>query len=538
MTENMKTICVGRFLVDVPVQAEVTLSHEMIAGFDIETIEESEADFRARIAAREADLISSIPPRTGSGRGGLIEARDLSLPGMQGRTFVFGRSRGYLMEGDRRVDMESVSVESHAHVGGISMSLSAKHTEESSAREAEALLARLKIRGEDELPANSGFCVWRAVFAEPLPPHTTEHIAMHVALPDHPDLAIAFSSIPGGGQEQGLLARIADVDAKASADELLRVAKLRSGKRSINGLEGEEVLERVREMNFTTGYGFMWEMRGADEDPLRPYLLLQMETGTNPNAGGKPVDSSLHEDAVLVLWESISSSIRLRPSGPPPNSKQEPEPPVPMLGATAVAGDVCPQSGWWGCNEDHPGVDVQGGPVHYLRKGERMPQALLLPHPTIWQKLRGIQPSIEPTLPTKWKLIDKRQRRRTPAVVALAPVLSGQGIWEERDHAGINVTIGMRVRTGEACLANGWWRCEEAHALDGARWFPSGSALPAATFLVPGGLFGRVAGPEVIQRRSTWQLMRHAMAENVATLDDMPVISKESVSAGPDSSNT
>jgi len=77
------------------------------------------------------------------------------------------------------------------------------------------------------------------------------------------------------------------------------------------------VLERVRELNFTTGFGFMWEMRGQKDDPLQPYLLLQMETGTNPNAGGKPVETSLHQDAVLALWDRISSSIRLRPSAPP-----------------------------------------------------------------------------------------------------------------------------------------------------------------------------------------------------------------------------
>jgi hypothetical protein len=33
-------------------------------------------------------------------------------------------------------------------------------------------------------------------------------------------------------------------------------------------------------------------------------------------------------------------------------------------------------------------------------------------------------------------------------------------------------------------------------------------------------MFGRAAGPEVIQRRSTWQLMRAAEAERVALVDD------------------
>jgi hypothetical protein len=68
------------------------------------------------------------------------------------------------------------------------------------------------------------------------------------------------------------------------------------------------------------------------------------------------------------------------------------------------------------------------------------------------------------------------------------------------------------VRTGEACPASGWWRCEEPHALDGARWFARGGLLPTATFQVPTGVFGKSAGPEVIQRRSVWQLVRHAQS--------------------------
>jgi len=78
------------------------------------------------------------------------------------------------------------------------------------------------------------------------------------------------------------------------------------------------------------------------------------------------------------------------------------------------------------------------------------------------------------------------------------------------------VAPGASVRTGEICPASGWWRCGDTHALDGTRWFPRGSTLPAATLQVATGMFGRASKPEVIQRRSTWQLMRHAEAERVA----------------------
>jgi hypothetical protein len=517
MTEKMKTVCVGRFLVDLPVHARVGLSHEMIDGFAIATVEESEPAFRARLAAREAAIQARGPATDGT--GGIVEATDLRVDDMLGRIFMYGRNRGYLMEGERRVDDEFVSVEAHAHTGGVSFTLSMKVADAADARRAAGLLARLKLKGETEVPALPGFCIGRALFAEPLPPHNTEHVVMHIGLPDHPDLGMAFSSLPGGGGERSLLTRVADMDADAGPDEMLRVTRLRAGKRDIGDFPGEESLERVREFNFATTFGFMWESEGVKDNPLKPFLLLELHAGISPEPGGKPADASLHEDALIALWDAIASSIRLRPNGPPPPDPRA-DPPGPTLGTTANAGDVCPQSGWWQCREGGPGVDVHGGQVQYIRQGERMPQALLLPRQTLWQKVRRIQPSAESPRLTAWTLVDKRMRPRVVSVVALAqagaPVVSGEMAGAESRN-GPQAAVGSYVRTGETCPASGWWRCEETHALDGTRWFARGSVLPVATFQVPPGVFARADGPEVIQRRSLWQLVRQVEAPAVAS---------------------
>jgi hypothetical protein len=513
MTEKMKAVCVGRYLVDVPVQAEVTLSRERVAGFEIETVEEDEATFRARVAARESEI--GVRDSSADRTGGMVEARDLRIPELVGRTLVYGRNRGYLMEGDRRVEDEFVSVEVYAHRGGLSFTLSAKYADQGRARLAELLLERLRLRRENEIPSESGFCISRAVFAEPLPVSKAEHIAMHLSLPEHPDLAMAFVSMPGGASDAGLLGRVAETDSAASPDERLRVTKLRLGKRSINGLDGEEVLERMRELNFATTYAFIWEAHGVENDPSQAFLSLELQGGISPRPGGKPVDTSLHEDAVLNLWDSIASSIRLRKSGPPPPASAPPEPSGPKLGALANAGEICPQSGWWRCNAGGEGMSVHGGTVQFIRQGERMPQALLLPRQTVWQKLKRIQPSVESPELTAWTLVDKRMRPRTAQTLALAPA----GTPADRAPAAMDARsapLGSHVRTGEVCLASGWWRCEESHALDGTRWFARGSLMPAASFQLPAGVFAKSAGPEVIQRRSMWQLVRHAEASVAA----------------------
>jgi hypothetical protein len=514
MTEKMKTVCVGRFLVDVPAQAEVSLSREMIDGFEVETVPESEADFYARVAAREVSVAAKSTDAEGKSKGGMVEARDLRISGMVGKTLIFGRDRTHGFDDGRRVEVEWVSVEAYAHVGDISISLSMKYANEEKAKAAETLLSRVQVLREDEIPSLPGFCVERVVFAEPLPPHDTEHIVMHIGLPDHPDLGMAFASLPGGGRSRSLLSRVSDNDAEAGADEMLRVTKLRAEKRDINTLPGEEVLERVRELNFATTFGFMWETQGVKNDPLQPFLSLELHAGISREPGGKPADSSLHEDAVLALWDTVASSIRLRPSGPPPAADPPQEPPAPKLGMTANAGDVCPQSGWWQCREGGPGIDVHGGQVQYIRKGERMPQVLLLPRQTLWQKVRRIQPSMESPRLTAWTLVDKRMRPRVASVVSLAQ--AGPPVPGFEPVVGARAAVGTYVRTGEVCPASGWWRCEEVHALDNTRWFAGGSVLPPATFQVPAGVFGKADGPEVIQRRSLWQLVRQVEAPVLA----------------------
>jgi hypothetical protein len=137
-----------------------------------------------------------------------------------------------------------------------------------------------------------------------------------------------------------------------------------------------------------------------------------------------------------------------------------------------------------------------------------MPQALLMPQATLWDKVRRVQPSFESVAPTGWKLVDKRARGRGVSTTLLAPA---GPVPPDRTAGG--ASLGSVARTGEPCPASGWWRCEDAQALDGTRWFGQGSVLPAATFDMPPAWFGKNGGgPSVIQRRSNWTLVRPAAA--------------------------
>jgi hypothetical protein len=187
--------------------------------------------------------------------------------------------------------------------------------------------------------------------------------------------------------------------------------KLRKGKRTINGIEGDEVAERWTELNFVHTFGFNWEVNGTENNVFVPFMHLEMSTGHPVNAGARPVSSFLGEEALIRLWDRISSSIRVRPTTAPPSVKRDP-PPRGKPGDTASAGELCPGTGWWECQNAGSGAGVAGGRRQFLAVGQRMPQALLLRPQTLWDKLRGAQPTYRLDQPTAWTLVDRRWQTR------------------------------------------------------------------------------------------------------------------------------
>jgi hypothetical protein len=515
----MKTVCVGRFLIDLPEGAILSRTQTFIDGFHVSAFAETTEAFERRVAARQS-FIEAQPNELR--RKNLESVGKVDVNGFVGKMFIFGRNSSYTMELGKRNVWENVIVEAYVHSEGISFDFISDGYDPRLVGNLPRLIKQLRPVAASDIPLTPGFCFGSGMFLDPLSAEQGEGTTIFTSIAGHPDIAIVFSTMAGTRPGPGLIERSARAAAREPFWARAAFQTLREGKRSINGLAGEEIAVKVTELNFSTVYGLDWEMAGAENDVLAPFLHLEMETGRNPHAGGKPVQSSLAQPAVLELWDKISSSIRLRPSAPVKASSTEPV--TAPLGSFASAGEVCPQTGWWQCGDAVGGVAVLGGQRQFLREGQRMPQALLLPPQTGWEKLRGVQRSYEAATPTSWKLADKRTRTRHRldgqlAQAAFVPHVDAQGaIGAASVPPEGAVPVGTHVKTGDVCPASGWWRCEEAQALDGTRWFAQGSPLPVATFQVPKGLFGKTAGgPETIQRRSDWQLVRHAGASGDGT---------------------
>jgi len=507
MTEKMKTLCVGRFLIDLPVEAQVTFKHGAVGGMDIaSTDRESDAEFAQRLRRTESDLAQAV---NDDGGPSLETDKLLAVGDGHGKTFIYNRRRTKVLKEDGFVFSENLAMLSMLRFEKVSITGDIEWVAPRYIDSMNRILSRIRPIAAQEIPQESGFCLGHAIVRDPYDHDNLESVVMFSGLPDHPDVNLVLSSMVDTVQAPGLLERNAKASAREPLVMQMAFANLRQHVRSIQGLAGEELVMRVREPNFTTGYSFQWEMTGERNNVFAPRLKLELESGVNPVSGGKPVQSTLTEEAMFALWERVLGSIRVRPSRAEIATPVEPA--AVALGAGTFAGEVCPHTGWWRCADGGNGIGVLGGQRQFMKKGERLPQALLLPRQTLWQKLRGLQPGYETSASTLWTLSDKRNRQRpTPAsgfahaITVSEPDANASG---SAASGHVEMPLGSVAGTGDTCPASGWWRCVDIPALDGTRWFAAGSLLPAATF--QSSASGRAtASPKVVHRRSRWTLVR------------------------------
>jgi len=311
ISANMKTVCVGRFLVDLPKEASVELARANVDGFQVAAFPESLQDFESRLSRHEAD-IRAKPDRLG-GNQNLELLQDVETNQFKGKLFVHSRtvtegtaSNGLEIE---RYRYEGVALDAMVHKAGISLNLTANDYNVNGFNNLAKLVGQIEPRTENKVPGTGGFCVDHALLRGPLDAEQHESIMMFAHLPSHPD--VRFMLILAAGVkpvEASLLQRDATAEAQLPMAQRMRLTKLRAGARTIGRLSGEEVIRRVAEENGANVYNFWWEVKGSESDVLVPHLVFKMNTGSGVNG---PVPSSLSDGAALALWDTISSSIRL-----------------------------------------------------------------------------------------------------------------------------------------------------------------------------------------------------------------------------------
>lgn len=304
--EFMKTLCVGRFLLEVPQKAIVSYRGARISGWEISSWVETDEEFLIRISNEEIKLRSQKNEKNAASLEQVVNVKNDTV---LGRIFVFNRMWLEFFNFGIKERTQAISVLALLRIRDVTYSFHSESTSDEDVPQLEKLILQLAWRRAEDLPRRPGFCFDRGFLAEPLSANQSEFTAVFVGLPEHPDLAIALSTSAGINQDKSLLQREADNQIKQQYSSRFHV--LRLGARAINGIPGEEVLDRVDEPNGSVLHGFMWESITTKDDVYRPVLALELHTGRGKP--GQPVNSSLSDPEVLALWEGISGSLRVRP---------------------------------------------------------------------------------------------------------------------------------------------------------------------------------------------------------------------------------
>ena len=385
---QMKPRCVGRFLIDVPADAEVSYRGAMISGWSIATYEETDEQFATRVEKKEAKLSGEKNERGGPS---LESMHQIDKNGVRGKIHVFAREwiRGLPTE----PLSESVRVEAMIRVQEHSFNLTREFGNDGYLNKLAALVTQFRSREENEIPTEAGFCFDGGFITEPLKVEQSERTTMFVGLKGHPDASIALSMIAGITTPRTLLQR--DANAPTINANRSRFHTFRRGARAFNGEPGEEILDRVHEFNGNYCHSFRWELiHNKTDNIFTPLMSFELSTGNSQP--GTTVDSSLTDAQALALWDKMLSSLRVRPV-----VVAEPVAVTPTqaaIGTRANSGMACPASGWWHCLN----VLAQDN-TRWVQRGQILPKASVQKQQSLLDRLKG-SPDLT-SKPTVWEFV-------------------------------------------------------------------------------------------------------------------------------------
>lgn len=304
-TDPTRTVCIGRNLVDMPAHLDVTYGMTYFAFWHIQTRIENEESFNARLEEKAKEL--SIA-KNSYGRPSLELVR--SVDGWSGKIFQFSREHFRSISRGEEMTLETVKIEGYVHAQGVSFDITSTDSHEEDLPKLVQLIAKLRVRGTDEIPSESGFCINRGIIVSHDNSTLSEGITAFADNPKVPTVSFVFDSTAGAKSSDTLLHRIASSEIRKEYPSSFK--NLRIGHRQINGHDGEEVATRVKEEDGRVNHSFIWESLPVKEDVYRPQIRMEFSTG---NSSSTELKKTPYTDAeAIAVWDQITATLRVRPT--------------------------------------------------------------------------------------------------------------------------------------------------------------------------------------------------------------------------------
>nr|WP_315254385.1 T6SS immunity protein Tli4 family protein [uncultured Duganella sp.] len=311
--DKTKTICVGRFLVDVPVSA-----HVVYGPADVEVKTERYAgkgsDIDALVAARLAAIESDRAYASGALRAPMSLVGTVRPGSAPDQKIVFGVSESsgafYRIESYLKVGQDLFIQEGNAY--------GATNEHEELVRTMNFIAPLILPRLDDVTPVGQGICIDGGFISGPSK-LSYENLTLGVRLAEYADVHFSLSTSlkPFVIESDALEPRLQQAEQMAQRSGngawYSRIKTLRRGQRQIGKWIGFEVLARKpSQANEGESHEFAFLSQGEPNNPMLPVLDLSLHTGVkgNTTGGARP---SITDDEALMLWDKLTSSIRARP---------------------------------------------------------------------------------------------------------------------------------------------------------------------------------------------------------------------------------
>jgi hypothetical protein len=407
LTARLKPRCVGRYLIDLPIDFVLNpISTTKLEGVDITITPMERGRFDAELTARKEAIAKERPVAEGK-QPFLRAVHDIQ----DHSGVVFDRADAPDRAGIGR------TLELHAWRAGFSLHLEISATNYKDAgfdrpddppNDVPEKLAHLlnvyeRVRGRNdlEIPAEQGVCFANGFLRGEPTDDEDSQIDLYYHLRTAKDVYFTFHSLSDLIQDDTLL------DRGPAIEKMLKARNgqtLRNGKRESHGLKFEEWLMTMESDPEVKDHNMTLEVNSKTATPLTPLFIVDLDSGVeHPGpaltleqaAVHKPLTKATFSAAQTVaLWDTVTATLRPRsvtaqatPAAAPVSATSSaPQAAAPRLplGTALTSGTRCPQSGTWQC-----AANAVGGNRRAFTAGETLSSVLVPVDRSFLQRLKG-----------------------------------------------------------------------------------------------------------------------------------------------------
>lgn len=309
--QQTRTVCVGRFLVDVPTEAQVVYGPAEVP-YSVMSYRESNMEkmIVKKLSELEKDkpyvygALAKSDSMVGKVEDGILPEQKIVF-GISPSSFAFYNISSYTQVGDDVFVQDAEAMSSPQQYRQI-------------VHELNSMSPLFSSRSEEHVPSEAGVCIENGFIRDADRP-MYEKVSLGVKLFSFPDIHLSILAT----NKDILVASDALEPRVKQGEQLLKsqghgawyslVKKLREGQRSIGGWQGFEFLARMPSQELAgESHEFAFLSQGEPGNPYLPVLDIELQSGVHDNKIGTIRPSVTDEEAVMI-WDRITSSIRVRP---------------------------------------------------------------------------------------------------------------------------------------------------------------------------------------------------------------------------------